>query len=99
LWNIGQHLTDGLREIGYTVEGYAPDALIKDTPARRAYFIAGMRERSILINRPNIPNRAHTLGDVTRTLAAAREVWGEMATVDVEAAVGDNLPETLFANR
>lgn len=99
LWSIGQHLTDGLREIGYTVEGYAPDALIKDTPARRAYFIAGMRDRGILMNRPNIPNRAHTLENVTRTLKAAREVWGEMATVDVEAAVGDNLPETLFANR
>jgi len=99
LWSIGQHLTDGLRDIGYTVDGYAPDALIKDTPARRAYFITGMRDRGILCNRPNIPNRAHTLEDVTRTLRAAFEVWSEMQTVDVEAAVGDNLPETLFANR
>ncbi len=100
LWRLGTALADGLREIGYDVAGYPPVSLIKEPdPSRRAYMIAGMRDRGILMNRPSIPCRAHTPADMERTLDAAREVWAEMAATDVGADMAGRLPEGLFANR
>lgn len=100
LWHIGGQLIDGLRQIGYTVSGYPPHSLlVEPDPARRAYFVAGMRDRGILFNRPTFPVRVHTAADVERTLTAAREIWDEMQRVDVAAAMAGRLPEVLFANR
>lgn len=109
LWNqdgikhlatIGQVLIDGLRGVGYHLIGDAPRSLLQfDSPAERAYFIVAMRDRGILMNRPNIPNLAHTLGDVVCTVEAARDVKNEMANVDVEALMASKLPKVLFEGR
>jgi hypothetical protein len=90
----------GLRDAGYEVVGYPPVSLLKfESKAERSYFIVGMRDRGILINRPNIPCLAHTLADVKRTVKAAVEVQTEMLHADVEAAMAGRLPATLFENR
>jgi glutamate-1-semialdehyde aminotransferase len=100
LWDIGGRLRDGLAWTGYNVAGYPPVTLVKHaTPSRHAYFVAAMRDRGILINRPNIPCMAHTLDDVSKTIAFAHNVWAEMQSVDVAAVMAGRLPEVLFAAR
>ncbi len=100
LWRIGDKLMEDLGLLGFEMVGYPPESLLKHkTPSHRAYFIAGMRDRGILWNRPTIPCRAHTLEDVKLTVDAAHEVRDEMAGVDVEAVMAGKLPQTLFENR
>jgi glutamate-1-semialdehyde aminotransferase len=100
LYQIGAALKVGLQNIGYTVNGHPVVTLVKhESPAHHAYFVAAMRDRGILINRPNIPCLAHRMTDVDRTVAAAREVWAEMQSVDVATVMASRLPEVLFANR
>lgn len=100
LWEIGGGLMFGLEEAGYTVIGQACRSLLQfASNAERGYFIAGMRDRGVLINRPNIPNLAHTLADVERTVAAAREVKAEMERVDVAEVMRGKEPAVLFEGR
>lgn len=100
IWTIGEALLDGLREAGYSLIGNAPRSLLQfPTLAQKTYFVLGMRDRSILMNRPNLPNLAHTLEDVEKTVQAAREIKAEMERVDVEALMKDKLPMVLFEAR
>ncbi len=103
LWQIGEALKGGLCSIGYDCRGHAPrTVLIWQDDAQKAYFIQGMLKRGILMNRPNFSCYAHTLEDVAMTLAAAREVKGEMDALDkgqMAEAVKDYMPRVLFRNR
>jgi hypothetical protein len=100
LRNVGLALFFGMEQAGYNIIGWPAESLLRfDTPAQRGFFIAGMRDRGILMNRPNLPCLAHTLDDVVRTVKAAREVMAEMQQVDVEAVMAGKLPAVLFENR
>lgn len=107
LWRIGGLLMDGLRrsfgypnDAGIETIGHPPRSLNQfASAAERAYFIVGMRDRGILMNRPNLPNLAHTESDVTLTVRAAAEVMAEMRRIDVEDAMRGRLPRVLFEGR
>lgn len=100
LWKIGTALMDGLRGVGYSVTGYPPVSLIQhESPSHRAYFIREMARKGFLVNRPNIPNLAHTVDDVRATVQAAGEVKQAMERIDVKAEMAGKLPATLFTNR
>ena len=107
LWRIGTALMLGLRQsFGYPIDaginviGHPPRSLNQfASKAERAYFILGMRDRRILMNRPNLPNLAHTEDNVALTVAAATEVMAEMRLIDVEETMRGRLPRVLFENR
>lgn len=107
LWRIGQLLMDGLRQsfghpndAGIDVVGHPPRSLNQfQSKAERAYFIIGMRDRGVLMNRPNLSNLAHTEADVAMTVKAAAEVMAEMRGIDVEEAMRGRLPRVLFEGR
>lgn len=103
LWRIGLDLMDGLKVAGYDVIGHGPRSLIQHkTPYERAFFITGMRDRGFLMNRPNIPNLAHSSWDVMKTIATALEVKAEMLNCgpeELEAKMKDKLPRVLFEGR
>ena len=100
LWAIGGALMEGLAKAGYQVTGYPPVSLVQhETPSHRAYFIREMARRGILMNRPNIPNLAHTMKDVGQTITAAAAVKRAMGKVEVEVEMAGKLPQVLFSNR
>lgn len=100
IWHIGVHLMAGLKLAGYQVTGYPPISLIEhESPSHHAFFIREMAKHGVLMNRPNIPNLAHTDEDLIKTIEAAREVKAAMATADVEAEMAGKLPMQLFNNR
>ncbi|GEM_PF-2854288 len=103
LWAIGKALMDGLRQAGYSVAGCPPRSLIQfSSNAERGYFIAGMRDRGILMNRPNLPNLAHSQADVELTVKAAREVKAEidaMGPDGVAERMKGKEPMVLFQGR
>jgi glutamate-1-semialdehyde 2,1-aminomutase len=100
LHTVGKALLGGMELEGYNTIGWPAESLLRfDTPAQRGFFIAGMRDRGILMNRPNLPCLAHTLDDVVWTVKAAREVMAEMQKIDVEAVMAGKLPAVLFENR
>lgn len=100
IWQIGTELMVGLQAAGYIVTGYPPVSLIQHlTLSHRAFFIREMAARSILMNRPNIPNLAHTSEDVQRTVEAAREVARLADATDVEREMAGKLPQSLFSRR
>ncbi|MBI2934650.1 MAG: aminotransferase class III-fold pyridoxal phosphate-dependent enzyme [Chloroflexi bacterium] len=103
IWRIGQSLMDGLREAGYKLTGNPPRFLIDfPTLSHKTYFVLGMRDRQILWNRPTLPNLAHTLGDVDKTVMAASEIMMEMDAIgkdEIEIRMKDHLPMVLFRGR
>jgi glutamate-1-semialdehyde aminotransferase len=106
IWDTGKKLQDGLNAIGLNVVGNPPRSLLQFSDsekasgkALRAYFVAGMRDRGVLMNRPNFPNLAHTDAEVQQALAAAKEVRDEMHKVDVGKAMKGKLPWVLFERR
>jgi glutamate-1-semialdehyde 2,1-aminomutase/spore coat polysaccharide biosynthesis protein SpsF len=100
IWEIGKKLMFALEAAGLRVKGDPPRSLLQfDNPYDRAYFIVGMRDRGILMNRPNIPNLAHTEADVEMTEKAALEITTEMKRIDTEELMRDRLPRVLFEGR
>jgi acetylornithine/succinyldiaminopimelate/putrescine aminotransferase len=100
IWHIGRSLLDGLREARYTVLGNPPRSLLQfESQSERGYFIRGMSARGVLMNRPNLPNLAHSQADVDLTVKAAVEVKREMETIDVAEAMAGKLPLQLFSGR
>jgi len=75
IWSIGKMLMDGLAKSGYVVVGHPPRSLLKfDNKYDQAFFIHEMRERDILMNRPNFISTSHSQHSVKETVAAANEV-------------------------
>lgn len=102
IWDIGSSLAVGLQEAGLTVIGEAPRSLLQfPSPAEKAYFTLGMRDLEVLINRPNLPNLAHTKKDVQQTIIAANTVCAKLAQDRdrLDELVGDRLPRVLFEGR
>lgn len=103
LWMIGRTLMKGLQEVGYNVIGHPPRSLLQfRSNAERGYFIAGMRDRGVLINRPNLPNLSHSLADVELTVKGASEVRREIDALGpdgIAARMAGKEPAVLFENR
>lgn len=103
LWSLGAGLIKGLKECGYNIIGHPPRSLFQfNDDYAKAYFIAGMRDRGHLVNRPNFPTMAHTQLDVIDMVRAASEVMTEMLGLGPEGIknkVGEKLPKVLFRNR
>lgn len=103
LWRIGNALMVELKRAGYSVIGNGPRSLLQfASNAERGYFIAGMRDRGVLLNRPNLPNASHTLADVEMTVKAAREVRREIDALgpdELAARMAGKEPMVLFENR
>jgi len=75
LWQIGNRLTVGLIKSGWNVIGDPPRSLLKfGNLEEQAFFIHGMRDEGILMNRPNFPSMAHDVVDVERTVEASGRV-------------------------
>jgi len=101
LYHIGSHLMSGLQGVGVPVEGNGVRSLLQfPTIDRRVFFTKGMAERGILMNRPNMPTRAHSETDVDQTVQAATEV---MRRMDIEEPdqlmVEEDEPWILFSSR
>ena len=106
IYGVGAALMSSLTVMGgFKMIGHAPRSLLQfNSPYERAYFILGMRDRGILMNRPNIPNLAHNQGrkDVAETAIAAAAVKREMDALGpdgLEAQMKDRLPRVLFEGR
>ena len=103
IWKIGEKLLTGLREVGWKVPGNPPrSVIIFDDDYEKAFFILEMVKRDILINRPNMPNLAHTKLNVIDTVTAARGIYTEMCEIGlsgVHERIGNKLPTVLFRNR
>jgi len=107
LWDTGNQLMDGLRELQLPIIGHGPRSLVNfDNDYARAYFMREMAQRGVIINRPNFVCRAHTARDVEITLLAARGVVEKMSrepivdgkypTYDIQE---NELPLRMFRNR
>ena len=103
LWNTGRQLIDSLTNAGWSVIGHPPRSLVTfEDEYQQAFFVQGMWERGLMMNRPNFPILAHTFKDVADTEAAAREVREELGSLskeEVEERVDGKLPRLLFQNR
>ena len=103
LWDMGTTLMRGLSDAGWDVIGHPPRSVLTFADDyQKAFFIASMRDRGVLMNRPNFPCCAHTVKDVDYTVKCARDVHTEMAAMDHDELVTltvDRLPRVLFRNR
>jgi len=102
IWQTGAKLMAGLRRAGYQVRGDPPRfLLVFSEPVERAFFIASMAQRGILINRPVFPNLAHSPNDIDLTVTTADEVRVEFekSRQEIMQTWQDKLPLVLFQNR
>lgn len=103
LWHIGNRLMDGLRQAGWNVVGHGARSVLNfDSDQERAFFIQGMKEAGVLINRPNLPTMAHTTNDVAHTVGAAtelREWFNGLGPGELDWLTAGKLPQVLFKNR
>jgi len=106
LWATGHNLIKGLQDSGWHTLGIPPRSIMNfKSLGERLYFVLGMRDHGILMNRPNFPNLGHTAEDVERTTWAAKEVrqhflenWHEDDPV-CQQWVEQNRPWILFQGR
>jgi aminotransferase MxcL len=100
---VGERLMTGLVNIGWNVIGHpVRSVVVHPNDYERAYFISGMRDNGILMNRPNFPTLAHTYTDVDYTLSAAETVYENMRKLSPDAlkvATENYMPRVLFRNR
>ena len=97
---LGEHLMKGLSEAGWDVWGDAQRSLFRyKTKQERAFFIHGMFEHGVLMNRPNFPVFLHDLSDVEYTIEAAKEVRARFENATQEELNSLVLPRVLFENR
>jgi glutamate-1-semialdehyde aminotransferase len=102
--SIGGLLIDGLRSAGWNVIGDPPRSLVGFSGLKeQAFFIHGMREEGVLMNRPNFPTLSHTEEMVDRTVEAAMRVHSKYnAALErgvLDEKVEGKLPRVLFSNR
>lgn len=98
----GEQLMEGFRSAGWGVIGHPPRNLVTfKCLNEQAYFIHGMREEGVLMNRPNFPTMSHTEEDIDRTIEAARRARAKYKA-SLERGVEmnkDYLPRVLFSDR
>ena len=103
VWQIGEQLRVGLLDAGWQVLGNPPRSIqVFDNDYQKAFFTLEMAKRGILMNRPNVPNLAHTESDVRMTLTAARSINTEMHELGLgglQERIGEQLPTVLFRKR
>ncbi len=103
-WELGSSLVLAALDAGWSVIGDPPRSLLTfGSIEEQAFFIHGMRDEGILINRPNFPTLAHTEGDVSLTGEAARRVRAKYESAVERGVLGElvkgKLPRVLFSNR
>jgi glutamate-1-semialdehyde aminotransferase len=102
--HIGKLLMDSLAAAGWEIVGDPVRSLLLfGQPEERAFFIQGMREEGILMNRPNFPTMAHSERDVDYTFEAAVRVRAKFK-IAIERGVlskhtEGKLPRILFSER
>ncbi len=75
---VGQALKDGLNELGVKAIGQPSRSVaVFPTESERRAWCSRMIENGILVDRPFFSTLAHTMGDVDKTLVAARRVAGK----------------------
>jgi len=96
----------GLKAAGWNVFGHNQRSIMLfESDYEKAYFIHGMFENGILMNRPNLSTLSHTREDVERTILVGkrlRDVWDyEFADNEKKQkrVYNDKLPRTLFSDR
>lgn len=103
LYDIGELLLNGMNKAGWKTTGDAPRSILHfEDDYERAFFIQGMMQFNILMNRPNFPALAHTNENVFKTIAIASELRRQYDNSDKEAlkiALEPYLPHVLFSNR
>ena len=103
LWDIGGRLKAVLGKAKWSVMGHNARSVLQfDNNSERAFFIQGMYQQGILMNRPNFPNMAHSNRDVEYTgeaLVRLREMRKKYSSKQVERMMAENLPRILFDNR
>jgi glutamate-1-semialdehyde 2,1-aminomutase/spore coat polysaccharide biosynthesis protein SpsF len=103
IYEVGNVLRNGLEIAGWNVIGHDPRSVVMfDNDYAKAFFIQGMKERNILMNRPNFPTLAHVVRDAVDTVNAAQEIHDEMVAMGkdkLEQVMADYLPRVLFRNR
>jgi len=91
---------NGLADAGWDVWGDPQRSLFHyKTKQERAFFIHGMFEHGVLMNRPNFPVSLHTMQDVNFTIDAAKEVHVDFENATQEKLDSLVLPRVLFENR
>jgi len=106
VWKMGKALMNGLRDNfndhAY-IYGHGCRSLFGfQHEAFRAFFIHGMMDRGILINRPNFATLAHTKEHVSDTIDAALDTKNKMDKLslkEIEFLMKDAMPRILFRNR
>jgi glutamate-1-semialdehyde aminotransferase len=103
IWKLGERLMDGLVKAGWFVRGHPPRSLVAfRSQEERAFFICGMRDRGILMNRPNFPNLAHSAWDVDATVKVAEDLRKELDSIPEDQLKRDwsaRVPRALFQAR
>jgi len=101
IWKIGERLLDEINSD--IIYGHPPRSLFKfENEVDRAFFIHGMLERGVLVNRPNFPTLAHTHNDVDVTINAMFDVSILQMKYSLEERIEmmkDKMPRILFSNR
>jgi glutamate-1-semialdehyde 2,1-aminomutase len=103
IWQIGEFLINVLRYQGWQVMGHGARSVLQfETDVERAFFIHGMLDRGILMNRPNFPTTVHGQGDVSSVELAASEVraaWNRIGPEEAAVQMTGKIPRVLFKNR
>lgn len=103
LWWLGAELIEGMRGAGWQCIGHGARSLMTfSSDEERAFFIWGMRQHGILMNRPNFPTLATTEQDVIETVEAAGKVRADLEQLGAEElkrTVAGKLPRVLFRGR
>lgn len=101
--SVGEQFIKGLGRAGLNVIGHPQRSLILfDSDIKKAFFINEMRNKGILVNRPNFINGAHTMEHVERTVEAAEHtmnLWLDMSDEERLRETDGKIPFTLFKNR
>jgi glutamate-1-semialdehyde aminotransferase len=102
IWDIGTYFMKEMAKTGWEIFGHPVRSVMKfDSDAERAWFIHGMLDHGVLMNRPNFVSLAHTRADVDMTRDAAIEVYNDMPKdkMQLEKLMADKMPRVLFRNR
>jgi glutamate-1-semialdehyde 2,1-aminomutase len=103
IWGTGIRLKDGLEACGWSVMGHGARSVLQfESDVERAFFIHGMLDRAILMNRPNFPTTVHDQGDVIKVIDSAYEVraaWYKAGPEEAAVQMTGKIPRVLFKNR
>ena len=104
IYGVGYELIQEMRAAGWNIVGHPQRSLmVFEDDIERAFFVHGMKEQGILMNRPNFVSLAHTYREVVQTSTAAMKVRVLWDSVDkdhvAEMMPKNKIPHVLFKGR